>query len=228
MSSLIETNDCPIPGITLTIKADTIHVASDDPLRVLSSAFVGGDLHVTRHIVNMHVPKGYDCRHASDDVVEFAKRIGIAEPVIGMMTAAYTDNAGVATESREGLAVTAIITAGLSNATNAGLTSPAARTVGTINTILLLDAALTSSAMANAIISATEAKTLTLIERNVRTREGDLASGTSTDAVVVACTGRGEPLLYAGTATVIGWLIARTVRAALTQSLDARERVMRQ
>jgi adenosylcobinamide amidohydrolase len=33
----------------------------------------------------------------------------------------------------------------------------------------------------------------------------------------VACTGRGEPQSYAGPATVVGWLTARTVRRAMEQ-----------
>ena len=37
----------------------------------------------------------------------------------------------------------------------------------------------------------------------------------STDAVVVACTGRGKPLFYAGPATTVGWLIGRCVRKGL-------------
>ena len=71
--------------------------------------------------------------------------------------------------------------------------------------------------MVNAVITATEAKTMTLTEWDVRTPQGDPASGTSTDAVVVACTGRGTGLSYAGPATTVGWLVARTVRAAITR-----------
>ena len=55
-----------------------------------------------------------------------------------------------------------------------------------------MDGALTPAAMVNAVITATEAKTMTLAEWDVRTPEGEPASGTSTDTVVVACTGRGE------------------------------------
>ena len=51
----------------------------------------------------------------------------------------------------------------------------------------------------------------------MKTPEGDPASGTSTDSVVVACTGRGEELGYAGPATPVGWLAARAVRAAMTR-----------
>jgi adenosylcobinamide amidohydrolase len=38
-------------------------------------------------------------------------------------------------------------------------------------------------------------------------------------AVVIACTGAGSPLPYAGTATPVGYLIGRTVRAALANQL---------
>jgi len=88
---------------------------------------------------------------------------------------------------------------------------------GTINVILVIDAALSPAAMVNAVISATEAKTMMLAEWHVLTPEGEPASGTSTDAVVVACTGRGAGHDYAGPATAVGWLIGRTVRAAIAQ-----------
>jgi adenosylcobinamide amidohydrolase len=45
------------------------------------------------------------------------------------------------------------------------------------------------------------------------------ATGTSTDAVVVACTGRGDILPYAGPVTPVGWLIGRGMRAALAAAL---------
>ena len=83
--------------------------------------------------------------------------------------------------------------------------------------ILLVDGALTPAAMVNAVITATEAKTMTLAEWDVKTPEGEAASGTSTDTVVVACTGRGDELRYAGPATPVGWLAARAVRSAMTR-----------
>jgi adenosylcobinamide amidohydrolase len=43
--------------------------------------------------------------------------------------------------------------------------------------------------------------------------------------VVVACTHRGAGLSYAGPATAVGWLAARTVRAAITRL--CREKVER-
>ena len=71
------------------------------------------------------------------------------------------------------------------------------------------------------MITATEAKCAVLNEMNVRTPEGELATGTSTDTVSLAMTGRAPVQPYAGPATVIGWLIARTVRQAVQASLLA-------
>ena len=77
----------------------------------------------------------------------------------------------------------------------------------------------------NAGITATAAKTMALAEWDVHTPQGDPASGASTDSVVVACTLRGAGLSYAGPATTVAWLVARTVRAAITRM--CREKVER-
>jgi adenosylcobinamide amidohydrolase len=73
--------------------------------------------------------------------------------------------------------------------------------------------------MVNAVMTATEVKAQVLLERDVRTPDGYAATGTSTDAVVVACTERGEVLPYAGPMTTVGWLIGRGVRSALAAAL---------
>jgi adenosylcobinamide amidohydrolase len=85
--------------------------------------------------------------------------------------------------------------------------------------ILLIDAYLTPAAMVHAVITATEVKTQVLMARSVRTPEGYAATGTSTDAIAVASTGRGTPLAYAGPVTLVGWLIGRCVRTALEEAL---------
>ncbi len=214
----------PIPGIAYSIDETAVRVVSDAPLTVLSSAVVGAELHKTNHIVNMHVEKGYNGANPEDDLIAFAARLGIVEPFVGMMTAAWTHNARVAVESSDGITVAAIVTLGLSNLTAAGISAPMRVMPGTINTILLIDGALAPGALANAIITATEAKTLALLEDDQRTHEGHLGTGTSTDSVVVACTDRGETMRYAGPATLVGWLIARTVRNAIGGALAERRK----
>ncbi len=114
----------------------------------------------------------------------------------------------------DGVTVAAAVSVGLTNTSNAGVTPPLAVSPGTINTILLVAAAVTSEATVNAVITATEAKTMTLAEWDVRTPQGDAASGTSTDSVAVARTQCGAEPRCAGPATTVGWLVARTVRAA--------------
>jgi adenosylcobinamide hydrolase len=216
----------PLPGVTVTIAPRAVRVSSDAPLAVLSSAVVGGGSGETREIVNLHVDDKYDGERPDEDVAAAAAGLGIRGSFVGLMTAAYTQFARVAVESSGGLTVAAVVSVGLSNTSCAGVTAPigegpagggAAPGPGTINVILLVDGALTPAAMVNAVITVTEAKTMTLAEWDVKTPDDDPASGTSTDTVVVACTGRGEKLPYAGPATPVGWLAARAVRAAMTR-----------
>lgn len=204
-----------IPGVTLTVDDRAVLLASERPLSVLSSAVVGGGLCRARHVVNMHVAELYGASCPEDDLAAFAASCGINESFVGLMTAAGTEHARLAVESEGGVTVAAVVSVGLSNTASAGVTPPAPLLPGTINVILAIDAALTAAAMVNAVITATEAKTMTLVEWDVRTPDGAAASGTSTDSVVVACTGRGDVLGYAGPATTVGWLIGRTVRAAI-------------
>ena len=216
----------PLPGITVTFGPRAVRVSSEAPLAVLSTAVVGGGLDELREILNVHVDDKYDGEQPEEDLAAVAAELGIRERFVGLMTAAYTEYARCAVESLDEVTVAAVVSIGLSNTSCAGVTPPiaagpaggaAAPGPGTINVILLVDAALTSAAMVNAVITATEAKAMTLAEWDVRTPDGDPASGTSTDTVVVACTGRGEELRYAGPATPVGWLAARAVRAAMTR-----------
>lgn len=207
-----------VAGVHVTVDAEAVHVRSDRPLRVLSSAVVGGGLVDAVEIVNVHVDKDYDGVRPAEDLARFARAHGIKGPFVGLLTAAETQHARVAVETCDGLTVAAVVSVGLSNVACAGLTPPVtARPQGTINVILVVDGRLSPAALVNAVITVTEAKALALAEWDVRTAEDDPAAGTSTDSVVVACTGAGDLLEYAGPATAVGWLAARTVRAAIAR-----------
>ncbi|MCI0478397.1 MAG: adenosylcobinamide amidohydrolase, partial [Anaerolineales bacterium] len=90
----------------------------------------------------------------------------------------------------------------------------------TINIVVVADVCLTQAARANAIITATEAKTLALIEREVRAPHGGFASGTGTDSIVIATTERGAAYEYAGPISPLGALIACAVRRAILSALQ--------
>lgn len=207
------------PGVRATLSAEALVVESERALLTLSSAVVGGGLTRVRHFINLRVPRGYTSEHPEDDLLAFAQRSSIAEPFVGFLTAASMDKARAACLRQGDLAVAALVTAGLSNPSSPGVSAPGPIAPGTINAILLIDATLTPGALVNAVITATEAKAQALIQRGARTREGHPASGTSTDAIAVACTGRGESLRYAGPAAELGWLIGRSLRDALERSL---------
>ena len=158
-------------------------------------------------------------RDPASDLERIASQCDIKGPFIGLLTAVPLHKARFALAEEQGLRVGVLATAGIGNATSAGITPPHKATPGTINLIVLVDAALTRAAMVNAIITATEAKTATLTDMAILTPDGALATGTSTDTVTVATTGLGAPHAYAGPATVPGWLIAKAVRQVVRDSL---------
>jgi adenosylcobinamide hydrolase len=207
------------PNVTVTQNEAAIILRSQQPLQILSSAVVGGGFIRARYILNCHVRKGYCHPHPAADLVAMAQYLGIVEPFVGMMTAARMHEARATALQEEDITVAAIVTAGLSNPSTPGLSPPATSKPGTINMILLVDAHLTPAALVNTVMTATEAKAQIILAHGSRTPEGHAATGTSTDAIVVACTGRGEALPYAGPVTLVGWLIGRCIRTALAAAL---------
>ncbi len=205
----------PIVGLHLERDEQAIILRSEAPLTILSSAVVGGGLTSARVIINRHVSKYYDHPHPEKEMLLFAVNRGIQEPFVGLMTAVFTKNMWIGVETGEEVAVVLILTAGFSNTISSGLSAPIQLHPGTINMILLIDAALTPAAMVNAVITATEAKTASIHRWSMLTDEGLPATGTSTDAIVVACTGRGPVLPYAGPVTPVGAAIARLIRRGM-------------
>ncbi len=208
------------PGVKLEMCDEAAILASEQPLLTLSSAVVGGGMQQSSVIINRHVPLGYDCTHPIEDLHSFARERGIMRPFVGMMTGVPIHGTRVSSFQHDGLLVTSVITAGVGNAMTAGVSEPVSLRPGTINITVLIDALLTPSAMVNAVLTTTEAKSGTLCACAVCSDAGEHATGTSTDAIVIACTGRGEELPYAGPATAVGYSIARSVRTALLDALE--------
>lgn len=210
-----------IAGVEIDSGPEAVWVRSATPLRVVSSAFVGGELGETRHILNMHWPHGW-CDGLAAELRAHARRLGIAEPFVGLMTAAVTKDALPATEAADGLTVTAVVTVALGGLVSAGTSPRAPWRPGTINSIVLLEAQLGPAAAVNGVITATEAKAAALGDVGVVTVDGTPATGTLTDAVVIAWTGRGPVLDYLGPASPGGWLVGRAVRRAVLAGINGR------
>jgi len=92
---------------------------------------------------------------------------------------------------------------------------------GTINIIIITNAALTYGAMARAIITATEAKTAAMQDLNVRSTytPQNQATGTGTDNVIVVSGKMGKPLLLTSGHTKMGELIGSAAKTAVAEAL---------
>lgn len=209
-----------IDGVAITIDLVAVVVTSRAPLTTVSSAVVGGGSGVARSIVNLHVPKNFACEDPAGVVADFAQRQGLPAPWIGLMTSAWTEKAEIASDARDGLGAIAVVTVGLGNPIAAGRSGVAATGPSTINTIVIVDAAPEPAALVNLVTTATEVKTMTLVDAGLRSPEGFTATGTSTDAVVVAATDRGHRVRYGGPVTDLGGLVARVVAAALERGVS--------
>jgi iron complex transport system ATP-binding protein len=204
-----------IDGIEVAVDPEAVVVTAREPLTVLSSAFVRGGFAAARAVVNLHVPK--DTRETQADrlLSGFAVRRGIPDPWVGLVTSAWTDKAEVAEAVGADLRALAVVTVGLSNRVAAGATAATAWAPATINAIVVVDGAPEPAALVNAIMTVTEVKTALLGAADVRCADGQVATGTSTDAVVVAATGRGPARRFGGPISDVGSVVARAARAAL-------------
>lgn len=158
-----------------------------------------------------------------------------------MGTAAAMQYLGIVTHAWDDLAVTAIVTAGVTgNAGSAGdaasydekdgvwvkavengAAKPPGTHGGTINTVLLLSSPLSDSALARTAMTMTEAKTSALLALAVGSRSSwRLATGTGTDQYAIACPveGAGERT-WTGKHTKAGELVGRAVRDATLEAL---------
>jgi adenosylcobinamide hydrolase len=208
-------NSSPIDGVTIDVDAEAVIVRAARPLRAVSSAIVGGGLIDAGAIVNLHVPKNFRCAESERCLEELARRRAVPSPFVGLLTGAATDKAEAMVERREGLAACAIATVGLSNRSAAGRSAPAVWSPSTINTIVVVDGDAEDAALVNLVITATEAKALALAEAAITAADGGAVTGTSTDAVVVAATGRGPRCRFGGPVSELGWLVATAVRTAV-------------
>ena len=230
-----------IKSVEAEVQENILILRSKTPLKILSSAVLNGGLREANCIVSVHVPEetGLDIddnvhREAGDFLREETEKLGIPQDqLVGIMTAAKMKNVDIATSKFEDITLTAIATAGVHFAATAGDEIASKQSAfppikwGTINIIVLVDGDLTDSCMVNAMSTIAEAKTVALRELDVRSRfSGEIATGTVTDSVVLACTKRGRKIAYAGTATPLGELIGKSVRQAVKEALRNQENIV--
>ena len=237
-----------IECITANVDKHKLLISSNCPLAVLSSAVHNGGFKIANKIISIHVPEINDdnCNKKLNDLdrelhenpENILKRALIRlnidpDTSIGIMTHADVQNVEVSCQKHNKVTLSAFVTGGVEIASTAGeltVSNPnnlKINPIGTINVILLVDGNLSESCMVDAVKTIIEAKTVALRELDIRSYfSGDQASGTVTDSVVVACTKLGTPIKYAGTATVFGELIGKSVKEALKKTLYKEQQIV--
>ena len=203
--------------------------------RVLSSAPQGGGFTSASYILNHQVesnPIAHTRHRAHGDPARalrrLAVRLGVKQGTVGLMTAVPMKQLVTARVSSGAVWVECFATVGVTNAVKAGESPESdvrrsqAAGPGTINLIVVTNACLSSAAMVGAVQVVTESKTGVLRDHAVPSWTGQPgATGTGTDAVVIACRlrGKGPWHAYSGTHTMIGALIGQAVTRCVTRGL---------
>jgi adenosylcobinamide amidohydrolase len=221
----MESNDL-FGMLRITVGSAYVSVRSEHPLWVLSSAPVRGGWCEAEWIVNRRVSVNYCAEDPIRETVHWLTGNGFdPRRTVALLTAAHTEDAVLTRVDGAGFCLAALVTAGVGNATRAGKPgSPDDYHLrpGTINTILLVDGSVTDGAMVGAVITATEAKAAALHDLRVVDPDGDLATGTSTDAVVVAAIRRikdGCVHAYAGPVSPLGRAVGCAVYEAVSEAI---------
>lgn len=221
----------PLDDCTIEHRARHVWVGFARPRHVLSSAVLNGGLVLADHIVNVKVEENFAGARTSFEAPEvtlasYCERQCWRGLAVGMMTSALMDSFRQTRRQSQDTAIVALVTAGVSNARRAGDRAdwrhvgepPGA--AGTINIIALTNARLTPAAMVEAVITATEAKSVALDQCGVKScTSGERATGTGTDAIAVASGFGPKEVRYCGKHVLFGEMLASAVIEAVTSSL---------
>lgn len=214
----------------LVLKDNVLAVLSDVDLSTVSSAIYNGGFKKAKAILNVQSPEEYSDRQLHADpqnfIIDSAKKLELSENFVGMVTAAAIGKFALVSKKDGDLAVNVTATAvdpqgnTCSHAESAGETIEVEEITGTINIMVVIDGNPTESCLVSTVITATEAKAAALWELGIRSRySGNIATGTITDAIIVAKTNRGTPIVYGGPASKLGQLVGYCTRKAVKEAV---------
>lgn len=176
------------------------------PVRCLATTVLGGGLGERSWIVNAEVPLDYAGDDPGAHAASIADGLGLRGAGVGFLTAARVGDLASGAEG----GVTCDATVGITVPTWAAAPDGewSRWQPGTINLVCWVPAPLSDAALANALVTITEAKTQALLEAGVP------GTGTASDAVA-ACCPPGDGDRYGGPRSVWGARLARVVHAAV-------------
>jgi len=201
---------------------------------VLSSAVFNGGTCAASNILILKVAKNFEgtkqiVQAPENTLAEYCKQLRLSGTTVGMMTSASMDSFRQVSRLAQGVEISAMVTAGISNACCAGDQADW-RTfqvddnpTGTINIIIITNAMLSDAAMVESVMIVTEAKTVAMRQLGVKsTVSGVIATGTGTDAIAVVNGFGPETIHYCGKHVLFGEMLASAVIEAITGSLSDR------
>ncbi|WP_445490601.1 heme ABC transporter ATP-binding protein [Niallia sp. 03133] len=214
----------------LSVSSQFVVLSSPKPLRTISSGVTGAGIGWYNSFVNRHVDKSYQCDDYQQEMKQYLLEHHFNPgQTVGMMTAVYVEDAAYHTYKEGDFSVFIVVTAGVGNAVDAARSKehPSHLLLGTINIWIFINGELSEQAYVQSIMTATEAKASVLRDQHViDPNTGTIATGTSTDSILIAATQEGTKLEFAGTITRLGKLIAAGVAECLTEALEKRNRRM--
>ncbi|TDL32979.1 ATP-binding cassette domain-containing protein [Jeotgalibacillus sp. S-D1] len=207
------------------VSAAHVHFTAEQPLKSLSSAVIGAGLGWHRHFVNRHVPMDYSCDDSYRDMCDYADQHGWnSSDTVGMMTAVMVEDVVIREYHDDDLSIVIAVTAGVGNAVDVSLAHKRKQkeAIGTINSWVFINGKLSDEAFIQAMMTATEAKVKALQHAKVKDPITDtLATGTSTDSLLVASTQSGPFVQYSGTVTALGKLIGRGIFECTASAIES-------
>jgi adenosylcobinamide-phosphate synthase len=215
--------------VTITLSNNRDHIRND--WTTLSSAVLNGGLFTNASVViNFKVPPDYDGVTPNPvELLEGFARQQKLDPskTIGLLTAASLKTLKVSTRAADGVVVDAIVTAGISNARRVGVDADyfimhddSCKEIGTINAVVVTNAALTPAALVEAYAIAIEAKCAACMDLwVVCSKSGQVAQGTGTDCCVMATRNTGRTVQHAGKHTLFAELVGQAVYEATREAL---------
>ncbi|WP_158735285.1 heme ABC transporter ATP-binding protein [Alteribacillus sp. YIM 98480] len=211
--------------LTFDETEERVCISSQFYWKTLSSAVIGAGFGWHRFFVNRHVEKDYHCDNPQEEYGAYLQNISLdTADTAGMMTAALLkDGSFIRLKDSEG-DILVYATAGTSNAVDVSKAyenTDLSFAIGTINIWIFIDGKLNEAAYAQVMMTATEAKSKALLDHKIIDNHSrTLATGTSTDSMLVAAVHRGKEFMYGGTASTLGKKVGKAVYDAVTETLE--------
>ncbi|WP_018922186.1 adenosylcobinamide amidohydrolase [Salsuginibacillus kocurii] len=219
-----ETNsDSLLSRLTIRQDSDALRIDAPSYFKTFSSALIGAGFGWANCFYNFQIAKEYDRSEAEEHVYKQTADDGIdSSDLVGMITATL-ENRSMKRLQVENVDVFILTTADPSSAVDASTgwaTKPGQQRSGTINTFIFIEGTLSELAFAQAIVTATEAKSKAFQDGEVVAASSQsIATGTPMDGLAIAASQQEPNHIYADTSTPLGRLIGKGVYETLSEAL---------